>query len=205
MNFVRFFTPLSHSPTQIRPTQSPLGKPCVGIVWGAPHSTKPCVGSPTPAPHKVYIIFSSPHNPHAIPHPFLCILPHAFWFWYILVQSPHILPYQRSEETHFVTEPSPLNLHAIPTQMLPSSSPHAKWSRRGPSPRKFRTSRGSVRQGCLYGQPQSCLFSRSALCSSCFMKNISNFRRNEAIKSEIQIQISMTPFFIVFEISHGLR
>ena len=84
------WTPLSHSPTQIRPLQSPLEKPCVGIVWGAPNSTKPCVGSPTPSPHKVFIIF----RPHAIPTqspPILMYICNPHTFWYILFQSSHIL------------------------------------------------------------------------------------------------------------------
>ena len=36
-------------------------------------------------------------------------------------------------QTPFVTEPSPHNPHAIPTQMSPFVSPHAKWSWGGPS------------------------------------------------------------------------
>ena len=117
----------------------------MGIVWGAPHSTKPCVGSPTPVPHNVHIIFSSPRNPNAIPthsdvylqSPRILILIHPHTFYHIHARNK--LPLQPSRP------------HAIPTQISPSSSPHAKWSWGGPSPRKFRTSRGSVRQGCQRG------------------------------------------------------
>ena len=83
------YTPVSHSSTQIHPTQSPLGKPCVGIVCGELPTRQDLVWEAPRQPHTKCILFFRPHTiPTQSPTRFYVYFPTHFDFdisWF----NPH--------------------------------------------------------------------------------------------------------------------